>query len=170
VLENLLGTRVPDPPPNVPPLPDAAAGDGPKTVRARLEMHRRSPVCASCHRLMDPVGLSLENFDATGRWRDNDAGEPIDASGTLADGTPVNGPSELRAALAARSDQFVRTFAEKLFIYALGRGMEGSDRPAIDVAIKKAAARGDRWSAMIQAVVESAPFQSIQVPTTNHTE
>jgi hypothetical protein len=114
---------------------------------------------------MDPVGLALENFDATGRWRTMDAGAPIDASGMLTDGTLVTGPVELRNAIVARSDQFVRKFAENLFIYALGRGLVDDDRPAVQRAVTRASAEDFHWSAMIQAVVGSEPFQMMQVPT-----
>ncbi len=159
VLENILGTPPPPPPADVPGLPESGEDGEPETVRERLAQHRRNPVCASCHAPMDPLGFALENFDAVGEWRTHDAGYPVDASGVLADGTGFDGPAELRAALAARGEQFVETFTEKLLTYALGRGIEAYDRPVIRGIARAAAADDYRWSSIIMGIVESTPFQ-----------
>jgi hypothetical protein len=158
ILETLLGTPVPAAPPVVPPLPDADQVSL-KTVRERLEQHRRNAACAACHAVMDPLGLALENFDATGKWRDQEGGEAIDAHGSLLDGTQVNGPSELHDALVGRSDEFVEAFAKKLFMYALGRGLDYRDYPAVRAAVRRASGSQYRWSAMIDAVVASPEFR-----------
>ena len=129
VLDSLLGTPPPEPPPNVPALKDTGAGGKPASVRARLEEHRKNPVCAACHSSMDPLGFALENFDATGKWRTTDAGAPIDASGVLPNGTAFKGPSGLRDALLARKEQFVQAMTQKLLAYALGRQIEAYDMP-----------------------------------------
>ena len=159
VLENLLGTPPPPPPADVPGLPDSGEHGEPQTVRERLAQHRRNPVCASCHAPMDPLGFALENFDAVGEWRTHDAGLPVDASGVLADGTRFDGPAELRAALAARREQFVETFTEKLLTYALGRGLEAYDRPVVRAVAREAAADGYRWSAIVLGIARSTPFR-----------
>ena len=160
ILENLLGTPPPPPPPNVPALPEASASGEKKTLREMMERHRANAVCASCHSRMDPLGFSLENFDAIGRWRDKDGTARIDASGVLPDGTKFEGPSGLRTLLVSqRKDEFVSTFAEKLLLYALGRGIEAYDRPAVRRIVKGAAAENDSMQAFIQAVVESSQFQ-----------
>ena len=159
VLENLLGTPPPPPPADVPGLPDSGEHGEPRTVRERLAQHRRNPICASCHAPMDPLGFALENFDAVGEWRTHDAGLPVDASGVLADGTRFDGPAELRAALAARREQFVETFTEKLLTYALGRGLEAYDRPVVRAIAREAAADDHRWSAIILGIARSTPFQ-----------
>src|SRR5690606_15590782 len=122
ILDNLLGTPPPPPPANVPAL-EASKGETPRTVRAPLEIHRKNPPCSSCHRMMDPLGLALENFDAVGAWRTRDAGTPIDTAVELTDGTKVDGPAELREALLARPEMFVSTMSEKMLTYALGRGL-----------------------------------------------
>ena len=131
----------------------------PLSVREMLEMHRANAACASCHARMDPLGLSLENFDAIGQWRTTDAGHAIDASGVLLDGTKVNGPRELRQALVAQKTQFAQAVTEKLLTYALGRGLEYYDAPAVRAIDRAAAADGYRWSSLILAIVKSAPFQ-----------
>ena len=159
VLENVLGTPPPPPPADVPPLPDAHAEGAVRTVRERLARHRRSAACAACHAPMDPLGFALEPFDAVGRRRATDAGVPIDASGRLADGTRFDGPSELRALLVARAPQFVETVTEKLLIYALGRGLEPSDRPVIRAVARASAADDHRWSSLILGIVRSTPFR-----------
>ncbi len=120
ILENLMGLEVPPPPPDVPPLPEAKDGEAPKTMREQMAEHRANPVCASCHKTLDPIGFSMENFDAVGAWRTQEAGVPIDASGELGDGTKVNGVVELRRALLSRPENFASTVVEKLMIYALG--------------------------------------------------
>lgn len=160
VLEQLLGTPPPPPPPNVPSLKDDASAKT-MTMRQRMEQHRASPSCAACHRLMDPVGFSLENFDGLGRWRDS-AGPgmgPIDSSGVLPDGTAFNGPAGLRDVLLGKRDQFVEAFTERLLTYALGRGLEQYDRPVVRKITREAAADGQRWSSIILGIVNSAPFQ-----------
>lgn len=159
LLENILSAPPPAPPPNVPSLESSNKDGKPLTVRQMLEMHRANPVCASCHARMDPLGLSLENFDAIGQWRTTDAGHPIDASGVLLDGTKVDGPRELREALVAQKTQFVRAVTEKLLTYALGRGLQYYDGPTIRAIDRQAAADDYRWSALISAIVKSAPFQ-----------
>jgi hypothetical protein len=159
LLENLLGTPPPPPPPDVPPLVEPQPGSRVPSMRERMAGHRSNPVCASCHAVMDPPGLSLEQFDAIGRWRTLDESyEPIDASGVLPDGTKYEGAAGLRQALVARSDQFVRTLTEKLLTYALGRGVEAADAPAVR-SILRAAARDDyRLTSIVGALVESQPF------------
>ncbi len=159
LLENILAAPMPAPPPNIPALESSNKDGKPLTVREMLEMHRANPTCASCHKSMDPLGLSLENFDAIGQWRTTDAGRAIDASGVLLDGTKVNGPRELRQALVARKTQFATAVTEKLLTYALGRGLEYYDAPAVRAIDRSAAADGYRWSSLILAVVKSAPFQ-----------
>ena len=156
LLDNLLGTP---PPPDVPALPDVDAGDRPTSVRERLEQHRRNPACASCHTTMDPLGFALENFDAVGHWRQEEAGTPVDASGALPDGTTFSGPIELRELLKQRQTQFVGTVIEKLLTYALGRGIEFHDMPAVRTIARQAAANDYRWSALVLGVVKSVPFQ-----------
>ena len=159
ILENLLGTPPPPPPANVPPLSEEGS-DAVLSMRERMVEHRRNPVCASCHAIMDPIGLSLENFDAIGRWRMRTAAfEPLDVEGSFPDGTTFDGASGLKATLLDRSDQFVRTLATKLLTYGLGRAVEHHDMPAVR-AVERAAAAGEyRFSALILGIVESAPFQ-----------
>jgi hypothetical protein len=161
LLENFLGAPPPPPPPNVPPLKENIEGEKPTTVRARLEQHRRNPACATCHRTMDPPGFALENFDAVGRWRaiDAESKEPIDASGTMPDGTKFDGIVEFRGALARRHVEFITTVVERLMTYALGRGAEYFDRPAIREIVRNSAANDYRWSSIILGVVNSQPFQ-----------
>src|SRR5262249_7450762 len=132
----------------------------PASVRERLEMHRKSPTCAACHARMDPLGFALENFDGIGRWRaTSEANTPIDASGTLADGTAFNGPSEFRRALLAHKNEFVSTLTEKLLTYALGRGLEYYDAPAVRTIVRDATPSDLRWSSIIMGIVRSVPFQ-----------
>jgi hypothetical protein len=157
VLTNILGTPPPPPPPNVPPL-DEKPGK-PLTMRERMEEHRRNPACASCHRLMDPIGLSLENFDGTGRWRTRDGGLAIDANAQLFDGTQVDGPAALRQALVLRREVFVRNMTEMLMTYALGRGLEHYDMPFIRSILKDASRTGYTFSSVVLGIVKSAPFQ-----------
>jgi hypothetical protein len=143
-------------------------------MREQMEQHRKDPACASCHKLMDPIGLALENYDAVGRWRtsepwmltvedqkwrSNEANQAIDAQGTLPDGTPFVGPSGLKKALLAHPDQFVTTLTEKLMIYALGRGVEYYDRPAIRAVVHAAASDNNRFTALVLGIVNSVPFQ-----------
>ena len=163
VLETLLGAPPPPPPPDVPAL-DERSKTAPATVRERLERHRANPACASCHARMDPLGFALENFDPIGRWRDADGGVPIDASAALPDGSTVDGPAAFRRALLARSEAFVGNFTEKLMTYALGRGVEHYDAPAVRRIVREAAAADYRWSALVLGVVESAPFRMRRTP------
>jgi cytochrome c551/c552 len=163
VLENLLGTPPPLPPPNVPPLDTDASAKQPASVRERMEQHRGNPVCASCHKIMDPIGFSLENFDLIGQYRTKDGDAVIDPSGELVDGTKLDGPASLRNALLSRSDVFVRTMTEKLLAYGTGRALKYYDMPVVR-AIDHAAARGtlgdtNRFSSLIVGIVKSDPFQ-----------
>ena len=160
LLENILGAPPPPPPANVPALPENVEGRPPTSVRERMEAHRRNPVCASCHAPMDPLGFALEGFDAIGRRRDVSAsGATIDSSGTLPDGTPFDGPAEFRAALLTRADDFVSTLTEKLLTYALGRGLEYYDMPAVRRIVTQASAEEYRWTSLILGIVTSPPFQ-----------
>ena len=165
VLENILGTPPPPPPPDVPDLETAEGGQA-LSMREAMEQHRANPVCASCHRLMDPLGLSLENFDAIGRWRDrSETRGAIDGTGELPDGTPFDGPSGLKAALLRHPDRFVTTVTEKLLTYALGRGIEYYDAPAVRAIVRAAAGDGYRLSSLVKGVVRSAPFQMRRSPS-----
>jgi mono/diheme cytochrome c family protein len=159
LLENMVGAPPPAPPANVPSLESSNKDGTPLSVRQMLEMHRANPACAGCHARMDPLGLSLENFDAIGQWRTTDAGHAIDASGVLLDGTKVNGPRELRQALVAQKTQFVETVTGKLLTYALGRGLEYYDAPTVRGIDTSASANDYRWSSVILGIVKSAPFQ-----------
>ena len=159
LLENILAAPPPAPPPNIPALEETSKDGKARSVREMLEVHRKNPTCASCHARMDPLGLSLENFDAIGQWRTTDAGTPINASGVLLDGTKVDGPAALRRALVAQQEQFVRTVTDKLLTYAIGRGLEHYDAPAIRGVVRAAAADDYRWSSTILALVKSAPFR-----------
>jgi mono/diheme cytochrome c family protein len=158
ILENLLGTP-PQPPPANFALADDEPGDAPKTIRERMERHRASPACAGCHRVMDPLGFALENFDAVGAWRERDGRLPIDASGELTDGAKVDGVVALRRALVARPEVFLRTFTEKLLIYGLGRGLAAHDMPAVRGIVRDAGRRDHVFSELVLGVVRSAPFQ-----------
>ena len=158
VLDSLLGTPPPEPPPNVPALKDTGAGGKPASVRARLEEHRKDPVCAACHSAMDPLGFALENFDATGKWRTTDAGTPIDSSGVLPDGTKFSGPTGLRDALLARKEQFVQAMTQKLLAYALGRQIEAYDMPSVRNVVHQARSDDYRWQTIIGGIVKSEPF------------
>jgi hypothetical protein len=155
IRQTLLGVGVPAPPANVPPMPEPDGDSG----RARLERHRRSPVCAGCHQQMDPLGFALENFDATGQWRETDGGVAIDASGTFPDGAAFSGPAELRALLVNHRESYISTVTEKLLAYALGRKIEFTDMPAVRRIVRDAEDSQFRWSAIVKGIVESAPFQ-----------
>jgi hypothetical protein len=159
ILENIMGTPPPPPPANVPPFPENEEGAKPKPIREILEEHRRNPACATCHAVMDPLGFSLENFDATGEWRKKDRSGPIDPSGILADGTKVDGPVALRQALLKHPERFVDTMTEKLMIYALGRGLEHYDMPVVRGIVRDAAKQDYKFSALISNIVKSTPFQ-----------
>jgi hypothetical protein len=164
ILQNLLGAPPPAPPPDVPALTDNSEGALPKALRVRMELHRANAICAGCHKIMDPIGFSMENFDATGVWRTEDSGVQIDASGKLADGTEVNGIVSLRNAILARPEIFVSTVTEKLMIYALGRGMEASDMPAVRRIVREAAPDNYRLPSLIMGVARSVPFQMRRKP------
>ena len=159
LLENILAAPMPAPPPNVPALESSNKDGKPLSVREMLERHRANPACASCHARMDPLGFSLENFDAIGQWRSTDAGKSINASGVLLDGTQVTGPAALQHALVAQKQQFVRAVTEKLLTYSLGRGLEYYDAPAIREIVRGSAADDYRWSSVVLGIVKSAPFQ-----------
>ena len=158
VLENILGAPPPPPPPEVPALPTEGADGKPQSMRGRLERHRQNPVCAACHSRMDPLGFALENFDAVGRWRRTDAGSPIDASGSLTDGTKFDSPATFRRALRQRREEVLATVTQKLMTYALGRGLESYDMPAVRRVTEAAEEQGARWSAIITAIASSHPF------------
>lgn len=159
ILDNLLGSPPPPPPPEVPALPDSP-NTKPLTMRARMEQHRANPVCASCHKVMDPLGLALENFDAVGTWRTEDSGQSVDVSGQLTDGTKIDGVVGLRAALLKRPEVLVSTVSEKLLIYALGRGLEPEDMPAVRTIVRQGARDNNRFVALIEGVVNSPPFRT----------
>jgi Protein of unknown function (DUF1592)/Protein of unknown function (DUF1588)/Protein of unknown function (DUF1587)/Protein of unknown function (DUF1595)/Protein of unknown function (DUF1585)/Planctomycete cytochrome C len=160
LLENILNAPPPPPLPNVPSLKENSAGSKPQSVRERLEEHRANPACAGCHKIMDPLGFALENFDAVGQWRANsEAGTPIDASGELLDGTKLDGPATLRKALLSRREDFAMTVTDKLLTYALGRGAEYFDKPAIRQIVRESAAKDYKWSAVVLGIARSAPFQ-----------
>jgi len=160
VIANLLNTPPLPPLPNVPALEDSGQKDHPTTVREKLERHRASPTCAACHRNIDPVGFALENFDAVGQWQTKTReGLPIDAAGMLADGTKVDGPVALRNAILSRPEVFVGTVAEKMLIYALGRGLEPVDMPVVRGVVRGAAARNYAMQSILLGIVRSNPFQ-----------
>ena len=161
VLMNILGVVPPDPPPNVPPFP---AGDSSKvtTIRERMEMHRKNPGCASCHKMMDPLGFAMENFDAIGQYRTTDSGIKMDLTGQLVDGTKFAGTAELRSQLLRYSPQFVNTMTQRLLSYGLGRGLEYYDMPAVRHIDKEAAAHNNRFSSLVLGVVESQSFRTNQ--------
>jgi mono/diheme cytochrome c family protein len=163
VLENILGTPPPEPPPNVPALEATSGGPGKiLTLREQMTMHRANPTCASCHRIMDPIGFALDNFDADGKWRTKqggDGGTPIDASVDLYDGQHVDGPVGLRQALLRYSPQFVRMFTEKMMTYALGRGVEYPDMPTLRAIVAEVGKDHNRFSAIVLGIVKSAQFQ-----------
>ncbi len=159
ILENLLGSPPPLPPPNVPPLKENSGDAAATSVRERMEQHRANPVCAGCHKIMDPIGLALENFDGVGAWRSVDSGFKIDAAGQLADGTRVDGPASLRQALLARSQAFVGTMTDKLLMYAIGRETKYYDMPVVRSVMRDAAGDRYRFSELVLGIVKSAPFQ-----------
>ena len=159
VLENLLGTPAPVPPPGVETNLGGAEGAKTSSVRERLEAHRASPTCASCHRIMDPMGFALENFDLVGGWREFDGPSRIDSKGQLADGTPVSGPADLRQAVLSRSDAFMTTATEKLMTYALGRPVHDYDMPAVRTIVRRAGMNNNRFSSLVMGIIESDSFQ-----------
>jgi mono/diheme cytochrome c family protein len=162
VLENIVGVAPAPPPDDVPALTDEEHPNKPRSGREVLEQHRANPVCASCHRVLDPIGFAMENYDAVGAWRVKDGGtlgDPIDASGQLVDGTHVDGVVALRQALLREPDTFVRTMTEKLLTYAIGRGLTGADMPVVRGIVREAAPKRYRFSALVLGIVNSAPFQ-----------
>jgi hypothetical protein len=159
VLENILGTPPPLPPPNVPPLKETEGAQQPTSVRQRMEEHRANPVCAACHKIMDPIGFSLENFDLIGSWRATEGGAPIDTESQLVDGTKLDGPASLRQALLGRSDVFVRTMTEKLLTYGTGRALKYYDMPVVRSIASEAGRNNNRFSSLILGIVKSDPFQ-----------
>ena len=167
ILNSLLGVPPANPPPNVPTLDDKDIGTTKAlTVRQLMAKHRASPTCASCHAVMDPLGFALENFDATGMWRDKDrfAGTTIDSAGELPDGTKLQGPDDLRNALLRKPEQFVQTFVEGLLTYSMGRTREYYDMPTVRKIVRETAAKDYKFSAIVQAVVKSEQFQMRRVP------
>ena len=163
VLEALLGAPPPPAPANVPPLEESDAAR-PTSLRERMEAHRQNPVCATCHRRMDPLGFALENFDAIGRWRDKDGGADIDATIELS-GATVDNPRAFREALLREGDgEFVRTVAEKLLTYALGRGVMHYDAPTIRRMVRAIEGDDYRWSSLVQQAVSSDPFRKQRIP------
>ena len=160
ILENLLSSPPPPPPPNVPALDETTDDGRPRSMREAMEQHRANPVCASCHKLMDPLGFALENFDAVGRWRErSESNTPIDATGVMPDGRQFEGPTGLRTVLLGAPDQFVTTVTEKLMTYALGRGVEYFDAPTIRDIVRNAEREDYRFASIVSGIVNSTPFQ-----------
>jgi len=165
ILDNLLGSPPPPPPAVVPDLVAHAEDGRPLTMREAMEKHRANAVCASCHARMDPIGFALENFDGVGKWRDRDGGSPIDASGKLPGGAQFQGPAGLKKLLVSNyAEQFRATLTEKMLTYALGRGLESYDMPAVRTIMRQAAKDNYKMSALIAAIVESTPFQMRRTP------
>jgi hypothetical protein len=158
LLANLLGAPPPPPPADVPALKEAGVEGQPRSLRERMEVHRANPACASCHRRMDPLGFSLENFDALGKWRTSSDGAPVDPSATFPDGTRFDGAAGLRDLMVSHKEDFVRTLSGKLLAYAIGRGLDYRDMPAIRAIARDAGPAGDSWSAIITGIVKSSPF------------
>jgi mono/diheme cytochrome c family protein len=172
VMEVMLGSPPPPPPPNVPGLEETKATGATRmlTVRERMEEHRKNPACRSCHRVIDPLGLALENFDVTGKWRIKDNGAPVDPTGELYDGTPMDGPAGLRNALLKHQDVFVLSFTESLLTYALGRRIEAEDMPMVRRIVREASAQNLKISAFVQAIVKSPAFRmSEEIPVATET-
>lgn len=159
VLDSILGTPPPPPPPNVPALEEDRQGAAPQSVRERLSRHRENPACASCHSRIDPLGFALDNFDGIGRWRTEEGGKPIDTSGALPDGTPINGPADLRTLLLERKDLFIRNLTTKMLGYALGRGLILKDSCTVDGIVAEVKAKDYDAQALVEAVVLSMPFR-----------
>jgi hypothetical protein len=160
LLENIFGAPQPPPPPDAGGLKQDTAGGRPSaSVRESMEAHRKNPACASCHLRMDPLGFALENFDGIGKWRTVDAGSPVDSAAVLPDGTKIAGAAGLRDALSKHTDDFARTVAERLMTYALGRGIQSPDMPAVRRVVRDASSNQYRWSSLILGIVKSAPFQ-----------
>jgi hypothetical protein len=166
-MEVLLGSPPPPPPPGVNQNLDETAGaaaDGHRrSTRERMEEHRKNPACASCHRVIDPLGLALENFDPTGKYRIKDNEMPVDSSGVMYDGTPLDGPAGLRAGLLKHKDVFLQTFTQNLMTYALGRRVEYYDMPTVRAIVRDASRHGYKFSSFISGIVRSAAFQTMKV-------
>jgi len=159
ILTNLLGNPPTPPPPNVPALKDNEAGAKKLSLRERMEQHRANQPCNGCHKIMDPLGFSLENFDAVGQWRINDDGSHIDPSGTLFNGAKVDGPVALRKMLTGNPDVFAKVLTEKLMTYALGRGVEYSDMPMVREILRDASHNDYRFASIVLGIVKSTPFE-----------
>jgi hypothetical protein len=159
ILANLIGMPPSPPPANVPPLKESAEGTTPANIRAQMEEHRSDAVCASCHKLMDPLGVAMENFDAVGAWRTRENGSSIDASGQFLDGAALNGVAGLRQLLVTRPNIFVGTMTEKLLIYAIGRGLDHHDMPAVRAIVRDAGRHNYQFSSIVLGIVHSVPFQ-----------
>jgi hypothetical protein len=169
-LQTFLGVSPPDPPPNVPAIKDkpvdSTGNAKAPTMRETMEMHHTNPTCASCHKIFEPIGLGMENFDAVGSWRTQDGDSPIDPTGTMVDGTKIEGIASLRASLVSRSDQFARVVTEKMLTYALGRGVEYRDMPTVRQIVHESAANQYRFTSLVMGIVKSPPFQtSMKTPT-----
>jgi mono/diheme cytochrome c family protein len=164
VMQVLLGNPPPAPPPNVPALVEAGEEIGPRSVRQRMEDHRKNPACASCHKVIDPIGFSLENYDPTGAWRNADDGVKIDTSGKLFDGTPLNSPADLRNGILKHKEAFLRAFAENLYAYGLGRVPDYRDLPEVRAIVTRAESNNDRFSEYVLGIVESPAFTERSVP------
>lgn len=160
VLDQILGAPPPPPPADIPPLEQAAALRADATVREQLAAHTTNASCAACHNRLDPIGLTFENFDAIGRWRTEEGGRPVDASGTLPGGEVLSGPRDLKRTLLSRSDQFVEALSGKVLMYAIGRGLEPFDRPALRRIAKRTRASEDRFQALIESIVLSETFRT----------
>jgi hypothetical protein len=167
-LQTFLGVSPPDPPPNVPVIKDkpvdSTGNAKAPTMREQMEAHHTNPSCASCHKIFEPIGLALENFDAVGTWRLQDEGSPIDATGVLVDGTKVDGVASLRDTLVRYSDQFERVVTEKLLTYALGRGVEFEDMPTVRSIVRDAAPNKYKFSSLVLGIVKSPAFQMNMKP------
>jgi hypothetical protein len=159
ILDNILNTPPPDPPPDVPVIDEAAVGKT-GTLRQQMEQHRSNPGCRSCHARMDPMGFSMENFNAIGAWRDKDGEFPIDAVGEFPDGRKLDGPSGLKTVLKADGNRFAEAMTHKMMLYALGRALGQTDRPVVKSIAERAAPTHYRFSSLVQGVVESEPFQT----------
>ena len=159
-MENFLNVEPPPPPPDVPEFPEVQRGEQPQTVRARLEEHRKNPVCASCHSVIDPLGFALEHYDAIGRFRETEeGGQLVDASAAMPDGVAFDGLAGMREVMVSRGTDFANTVVDRLLTYALGRGLEYDDQPVIRQIIREAEANDYRWSSLILGITNSMPFQ-----------
>ena len=169
-MEVLIGMPPPPPPPGIPDLEETedSKNGRPLTTRERMEIHRANPTCKTCHQYMDPIGLALDNFDVTGKWRWRENGMPLDTKGTMYDGMPVTTPNDLQRSLLSRPIPLVRAFTENLMAYAVGRRVEDFDQPAIRAISEAAAKDGYRMSSFIKGVVKSPAFRSRRVEAANN--